>query len=336
MNFASIDIGTNSIRLLIAELGSLGRLRPLLRKAVITRLGEGVNQNGFINQAAMDRTLKVLFDYKELLKKYSTSRVKVAATSAVRDARNARDFLMQIRRKIGFDVDILTGRHEAELTFLGATHILRQPPIRAPVWATFDHRPIVIIDIGGGSTELILGRLEKTQKISEIFSLDIGCVRLTEMFLRSDPPLDREVKALQRFVMEISREALVKMRTEKELVAVGVAGTITTLSAIDQNMEVYDSDKIHGSKLPVNRVKEILGRLKSLPLERRKEIKGLEPARADVIIAGALILLGILKGIGLSEVIVSECDILDGLILSLQVMSHESRVKFKKSFKLYY
>lgn len=306
MRLASIDIGTNSTRLLIAELALGGELKTLLRRTQITRLGEDVDRTCWLKREAIERTLETLEAYGKTIKEFGVGRVKVAATSAVRDARNADDFLELVGDRVGFEVEVLTGKREAELAFLGVAHDWRP--------STHDHRPILVIDIGGGSTELILGRSGFGE---QVFSLDIGCVRLTEMFIKSDPPLASEIEALGSHVLETVRPAADRIERTEGPIAFGVAGTITTISAIEQEMKVYDPERIHGSKLLISTVEGILGRLVRMPLTERKRVAGLEPARADIIVAGIVILREIMKALGLTELTVSEHDILDGLIVSM-------------------
>jgi exopolyphosphatase/guanosine-5'-triphosphate,3'-diphosphate pyrophosphatase len=307
MKLGAIDIGTNSTRLIIAHLAKPGKLKSLRREAVVTRLGEGVNETSCLKKPAILRTLKVLTDYKSILDAAVVDDVIVAATSAVRDAKNSEDFLCEVEQLFGIKVKILSGEEEAQLSFLGATYDL-SPQL------------ILVLDIGGGSTELIFG---KPSKILEIFSLDIGCVRLTEMFLKSDPPTIMEIDAAKRYVREILTPAVTKIRDpdswsqESQVYLIGVAGTITTISAINQRMETYDSNRIHNSKLTYSDMSKLQETFLSMHLSKRKKIVGLEPKRADVIIAGTLIALQVLEAFNLQEIIVTEHDILDGLILSL-------------------
>ncbi len=306
MRLASIDIGTNSTRLLIAELALGGELKTLLRRTQITRLGEDVDRTHRLKREAIERTLKTLEAYGKTIKEFGVERVKVAATSAVRDALNADDFLELGGDRVGFEIEVLTGKREAELAFLGVAHDHRP--------SALDRRPILVVDIGGGSTELILGGSGFGE---QIFSLDIGCVRLTEMFMKSDPPLASEIEALGFHVLETIRPAVDRIGRTEGLIAFGVAGTVTTISAIEQEMKVYDPERIHGSKLLISTIEGILGKLAGMPLAERKGVAGLEPARADIIIAGAVILREIMRALGLTELAVSEHDILDGLIVSM-------------------
>lgn len=339
MKFGAVDIGTNSTRLMIADLVEPDGLKTLRREAVITRLGEGVNETSCLSQPAIKRTLEVLADYRSILETNGVDSVALAATSAARDARNSRDFLDRIEKLMGTRVKILSGKEEARLTFLGATYdlscqlpaashqlkITEQPRTkdqesRTQQLTASDQQPVLVLDIGGGSTELILGRPSEALKD---FSLDIGCVRLTEMFLKSDPPTCTEIEGAEKYVSSILAPAVAKIKdlafrqNQSKVRLIGVAGTITTLSAIMQRMETYDPDRIHGSRLTYQDIKKMLDIFLSMPVTERKTIVGLESKRADVIIAGTLIALLVLEATNLQEIVVSEHDILDGLVLSL-------------------
>jgi len=301
MRLASIDIGTNSTRLMVAEKKE-GCLKTLYRGAKITRLGEGIDAKGVLSDAAMERTIMALKKYKQMVEDNNAVKMSIVATSAVRDATNSQIFIDRAKKEVDLDVSVLAGKEEARLSFLGATH------------CHGDNRPILVVDIGGGSTELIFG---KPGHIEKIFSLDIGSVRLTEMFVKNDPPLINEVESIKEHIYLAGKKIYKKIGGRKDLLGVGLAGTITTLSAVSQNMEVYDPKKIHGSTLLLSEIERILKIFLSKNLSERKIIVGLESERADIIISGTLILTGIMKGLGLKEMMVSEHDILDGLILSI-------------------
>lgn len=303
MKLASIDIGTNTTRLLIAEATGKQTLNTILRLAKITRLGEGVSSSRAFKPEAIKRTVAVLAEYQMMIEEEGVSTVRVVATSAARDAKNASEFIEQVGQ-IGFKVEILAGEEEAKFAFSGATHSLKSLPL--------DHRYLVI-DIGGGSTEFILGREEK---IEQLYSFDLGSVRLTEMFFQHDPPLSSGLEQARQFISSETEKTFQRL-DPFPLAAIGVAGTVTTIAAVKQKMVTYDPEKIHRSKLTVAEIERVLQLFLSLPLEERKKLPGLEPARADVIVAGTLILLESLRLLGLAEITVSEHDLLDGLILSL-------------------
>jgi len=311
----AIDIGTNSTRLMIGKLDKDNRLTSIYREAKVTRLGEGVNRSLLLSGDAIKRTIATISSYKTIMDQYRVEKIIGVATSAVRDAKNSDEFLKQTKEIAGFDIKVLSGEEEAQVSFRGATYDLfsKDSPVQA-----FSRQPVLVMDIGGGSTELILG---SPPKIWNKFSLDIGCVRITEMFLKSDPPLENEILAASEHIKKMLLQAAVNIKKEvndrgmSEIVLVGVAGTITTISAVKQRMAIYDPDKIHHSRLNCSDVDSVLRLFLSMPLAQRKKIVGLEPKRADVIIAGVLIASLVLEILNLREIIVSEHDFLDGLIL---------------------
>ncbi len=309
---ASIDIGTNSTRLLIAEVRAPNgagaqpnagpRLRPIVRRAEVTRLGEGVDSTGHIAGAAAERTLRTLDEYRRLAETEKATIAAAAATSATRDADNSADFLERASGTLGFPVQVLSGEDEARLSFLGATRMLPVPS-----------SPVLVADVGGGSTEFIFGR---AGHLEGLVSVDVGCVRLTEMFVREDPPVAEEVDAMAGHARTALREAVRPEWLRPPPLIVAVAGTATSLSAVDQGLQTYDPEKVHLSRMSVRRTTKLLTRFLSMPLEERRALPGLQPERADVIIAGAVIMLEVLAATGAEGFTVSEHDILDGLILN--------------------
>lgn len=302
MRAATIDIGTNSIRLLIAEVHPSKKYHSLTRSATITRLGEGVNKSQALSSGAMLRSEEVLQEYAKEMARQHVEQTWAVGTSALREAKNSGDFLERVRKRFSWQVEVLSGESEAQLTFLGATEGL-----------TKNKKEILVIDIGGGSTELTLGQ---RNRIICHCSLNIGCVRLAEMFIKNDPPRVEDLNRMGKYIEEKIEGSPEPLWCRSISTAVGVAGTATTLSAIKQKMRVYDPEKIHGSFLALEEVQEILSRLVSLTLEERKKVVGLESKRADVIVAGTQILFELMKKANLSKIMISEHDILDGLLLS--------------------
>jgi len=305
---AGVDIGTNSVRILIAEIvGSGGNLslRTLHRLMNITRLGQGVDERGYLSGEAVERTVAVLREYRELMHKESVETWDIAATSAVRDAVNADDFLGLVEEIMGSRPRMLSGNEEARLSFLGATYDLGAllPPGDA----------VLVVDIGGGSTEIVVGR---DDDILEEFSLDVGCVRMSERFLAHDPPLQRELEDMQGFVRSLLAPQAGRISRLSPRLLVGLAGTVTTLSGLQQGLQRYDGDAIHHSWLSLQEVQGLYARLRSLPLAERKALMRLEPGRADVIVGGTGVLLVLLQELGWEKFLVSEKDILDGLAIS--------------------
>jgi len=289
---AAVDLGTNSTRLLVADVAG-GRIDELARRLRITRLGEGVDAGGRLLATAMARVHRCLAAYEREAEALGAERTLAIATSAVRDAENGEAFLEQIEQRFRFRTRLLSGDEEAALTFRGVTSG------RAVAEGT------LVVDIGGGSTELVLGG---PAGVSWAVSLQIGSVRLTERFLASDPPTRRELEACARHV----RAALPVL---EPAAAIGVAGTVTTLATLDLGLERWDPERTHGHLLTRAAVAAQLARLAALPLARRERVRGLEPARAPVIVAGALILHELLAAYALREVETSERDILHGAAL---------------------
>ncbi|HEX6681786.1 MAG TPA: Ppx/GppA phosphatase family protein [Candidatus Limnocylindrales bacterium] len=302
---AAIDCGTNSIRLLITQAG-----RDLVRQMRIVRLGRGVDRTGRLDPAALERTRVALADYKRLIDEHHAGRVRMVATSATRDAANAGDFHDMVVATLGRPAEVITGEEEAALSFAGAVADL--PP----------GRTCLVVDIGGGSTEFVRGR----DAVERSISVDIGCVRMTERHLHSDPPAAAELDAAVADIGRAVRGALSHVggsvsgsvggsRAES---LVGLAGTVTTMGGMALGLPRYDPHRIHHSVLTAGAVEEIADRLSKLDHEGRAAIPVMHPGRVDVIIAGALILREIMRSTGVAEVIVSEHDILDGIAASIK------------------
>ena len=294
MRAAAIDIGTNSCRLLIAEKKANKSLDVLSRKLEITRLGEGVDQNRFLKEEAVNRVYKALEKYKKIIDKFQVDKVRVVGTSSLRDVENP-NLLTDKIRKLDLELEIISGEKEAELNYLGAASNLNEN--------------FLLIDIGGGSTEFIW---PNTSDIN-FKSLDIGCVRLTEKFI-SDPRekiSSLEQKEIQSYVENLLKK---KLDLNKEFKVKGVGGTITTVAAVKLALEEYDSSKIENLKLEYFELENIINRFADLDLKARKKVKGLQPKRADIITAGLIILKTILNYINVKELYVSDHDLLYGLL----------------------
>ena len=300
MRVAAIDVGTNSTRLLVAEELADG-FRALERRLTITRLGQGVDERRMLAPEALERTLRTIADYAAACGEYAVTKLRVTGTSAVRDARNREEFFEGVRRLTGSEPELLSGEAEARATFLGALSDL--PP----------GAPVLVVDIGGGSTELIVGREEPERLVS----LDVGCVRMLEKHLPSDPPAAEELAALRREVTGALQAVSDGLAVPAGARVVGVAGTVTQLAALKSGAPVYDPDLTHHSVLSHGDVRSLARRLGSLPYEKRRRVRGLEAGRVDVIVAGAEILLCVMEVFDAAEVLVSEKDILDGLVIQL-------------------
>jgi len=311
MRLAAIDIGTNSTRLLISDFSDSGSI-VLERIMQITRIGRNMGSTGKISRSSADDTLKTLIEYKDLMDKHDVSKYRAVGTSAIREAENSQWFTSYIYENSGIRIDTITGNEEASLSFNGASKDLSLSP-------EDKFRKILVLDIGGGSTEFILGGPgSKTgPHIDMVKSLNIGSVVLTEKFIRGTLPERDQLEQLESYIRSSIRGTVENIAMEKDMRVVGVAGTITTLAAIDLKLDEYDSNKIHRHELSYKWVKDIYKILCRTDLDERKKITGLAPGRADIIISGTAILLEILKMLDKKILIVSEQDILDGIIYSL-------------------
>jgi exopolyphosphatase / guanosine-5'-triphosphate,3'-diphosphate pyrophosphatase len=298
---AAVDLGTNSIRLVVAERGEGGGLLELARDMQITRIGQGVDRTGRIDEDALTRTVGVLERYARRARALHATRIRVGATSAVRDASNREELEEAVRRHTGSELEVLTGEQEGGLSFLGATRGLDADP------------PFVVLDIGGGSTEFVYG----TDRPEAAISTQVGSVRLTERHVSHDPPMEEELRALREAVaasLDLA-EAAVPVGRAETLVA--VAGTSTTLRAIDLDLDHYDPDRIHRSRLPRSSAEAVLDRLARMTTPERGRLPVMAPGREDVIVAGGIILVEVMRRWDFAEAVVSESDILDGLALEL-------------------
>jgi exopolyphosphatase/guanosine-5'-triphosphate,3'-diphosphate pyrophosphatase len=297
---AAIDCGTNSTRLLIAD-QSGGTLERLMR---ITRLGQGVDARGRLAPEAVDRTVEVLREYRKVMDEHEVDRVRMTATSAARDAANRDEFFSAATEVIGVAPELLTGDQEAELSFRGAVGEL-----------DVAEGPFLVVDIGGGSTEFAVGSEAPTGTIS----LDIGCVRLTEKYLHHDPPRPEELSAtlqvVETYLEDVVRE-LPQVHDARRFV--GLAGTVTTVAAVELGLAAYDRDRIHHFELTKAAVEDVFRTLATESRAERVANPGLEPERADVIVGGCCILVRIMRFFGFDTCLVSEADILDGLVASLR------------------
>jgi exopolyphosphatase/guanosine-5'-triphosphate,3'-diphosphate pyrophosphatase len=297
---AAIDCGTNSVRLLIADISG-GELSDVERRMEIVRLGEGVDRTGRLAPEALERTFTAMRGYAKLIKEYAASRVRVVATSATRDAANRADFVDGVREIFGVEPEVVTGSEEAHLSFVGATTGL-----------TGVAAPVLVVDIGGGSTEFVLGSAD----VDSAISVDIGCVRLTERHLSSGATPRAVAAAVADIEAALDRvSGAVAVPEARALI--GLAGSVTTVAGIALDLPAYDPARIHGSRIAAERVREVSQRLLAMTHEQRAAIPVMHPGRVDVIGAGALILDRVVTRYAFPEVIVSEHDILDGIARSL-------------------
>ncbi len=304
MRVAVVDIGTNSTRLLIAGAADGRIVSELVRRTDVTRLGAGVDANGRLARDAMERVYSTLERYRPEIDSHLVDVALAVLTSAVRDATNGAEFAATVQERYGLRAHVLAGDEEARLTFLGATSE-RDPG---------DATPTLVIDIGGGSTELVIGH---GREVAFHVSTQAGVVRQTERHLHADPPTEAELAELAADVAAVLAEAVPPASREGVGNAIAVAGTATSLAAIAQELEPYDPARVHGYVLSADQCRRILAQLAALPLAQRRRVPGLHPDRAPTIVAGVVILLETLKLFGLQRVEVSEHDILRGAALGL-------------------
>jgi exopolyphosphatase/guanosine-5'-triphosphate,3'-diphosphate pyrophosphatase len=300
---AAIDCGTNSIRLLVADLDG-DRLTDVVRRMEIVRLGQGVDRTGRLAPEAIERTRVALADYAAQLRDLGAERVRMVATSASRDATNADDFRAMVVDTLGVAPEVVSGDEEARLSFIGA---VRGLPAELPT-------PYLVVDIGGGSTEFVRGE----GSVDAALSVDIGCVRMTERHLHADPPTPEQVAAAEADIVAAVDRALEAVKGHDARTLVGLAGSVTTVVAVALGLTEYDPERIHHARIGYADVAKVAADLLAATREERLAIPVMHPGRADVIGAGALILRVIMQRAGVDAVVASEHDILDGIAYSLR------------------
>jgi exopolyphosphatase / guanosine-5'-triphosphate,3'-diphosphate pyrophosphatase len=311
MNLAAIDIGTNSTRLLISSYVN-GEIKTLVREMHITRIGKGLKESGRISEEHELLTIKTLKRYKSLIDKFEVKKYLAVGTSALRRACNSNEFVNRVFKETGIRLDIISGLKEAEFSFNGSVKKLNlSRNIERP-------QKILVADIGGGSSEFILGDMDSNVLL--IKSIDIGCVRASEEYLQSDPPEKNEIMLLNKAVKEKIEETLIDFPKNEDFIILGMAGTISTLASISLNLKKYDMAKINYLTLDIKTIKTIFDNLGNLALGERKKVTGLEPKRADIILGGIAIVIEVLEYFKKDKIMVSENDILDGIIYSLAII----------------
>ena len=311
MKLASIDIGTHSTRLLITDYQN-NKFIPLERKMKITRLGKNLDENNMIGKDSARKTVEALSDYQRLIGDYNVKKFRVVGTSAIRKASNSDWFISYVYKHLGMKIDVVSGQEEARLSFYGAVRDMDLNYPRCKVDLT---GKILVVDIGGGSSEFILGDCNCNLQLVE--SLNLGCVSLTKKFIGSSIPDTNNLSQMQQYIVNELEETTGKINRYEPVYVIGVAGTITTLAAIDLKLVAYNSEKIHRHILSLKKIENIYKNLCRLDLKGRKKVVGLHPGRADVIIGGTAIVLEVLKLLDVNDIMVSERDILDGIIYTL-------------------
>jgi exopolyphosphatase/guanosine-5'-triphosphate,3'-diphosphate pyrophosphatase len=307
---AAVDCGTNSIRLLVADVTG-SALRDVHREMRVVRLGQGVDATGVLAPEAIERTRAALADYTMIMRRKGVERVRMVATSATRDAANRDDFFGMVRATLGAEAEVISGDEEARLSFDGAVGELDP-----------DDGPFVVVDVGGGSTEVVVGELTGSGPVVRAArSVDIGCVRLTERCLPDDPPTPEQVEKARAVAAEILAGAFAAVPVEGARTWVGVAGTVTTLSALAMGLPAYDADAIHLSRLSLADLHRVTADLLAMPRAERAALGPMHPGRVDVIGGGAIVVEELARELharaGITELVASEHDILDGIARSL-------------------
>jgi exopolyphosphatase/guanosine-5'-triphosphate,3'-diphosphate pyrophosphatase len=306
---ATIDIGTNTFRLLIAEVtfipdGNHYRVKEIRSERIITRLGEGISQNGLISEQAVERSIVALKTFRDILSQYRVNELSVVATSALRDAGNGDSFITQVKQESGFDILIISGEEEAKKTASGMLLDIHVP------------ETALLVDIGGGSTELVFTDKKKNRLIK---SINLGVLHLAGEYMKNDPPDKDDLARMENEISQKIRSAhgpFSKLFT-KRTVLIGTAGTVTVLASMAQKLTVFDHSKIHNTKVSGNLIKNIYSRISTLTSVERTKLLPFEPARLDIIVPGTFILLKLIEEFGFQEVIVSNYGLREGLLLEL-------------------
>lgn len=309
MILAGIDIGTNTLRLLIAEIG------PALYHEIdsdrrITRLGQDLDRTGVLSRDARERSTKALAEFNARIKKHAACQIDAVGTSALRKASNSQEFITEVKQRTGLDIRVIPGEDEARLTLLGVSRALRNASSgeKSPLSSAF------VIDIGGGSTEVIITH-PGGESIAT--SLPLGAVYLTERFILHDPPSGEELKWLRRSVRGVLKQQGDLLRPGPACVFVGTAGTITTLAAMDRKLAVYDPDQINRSMLTLNTIEGMVRMLSESTLKERRDLPGLERGREDIILAGAIVTQEIMERFGFTTILVSDWGLREGIVFDL-------------------
>jgi exopolyphosphatase / guanosine-5'-triphosphate,3'-diphosphate pyrophosphatase len=304
MNYASIDIGTNTVLLMIAKIED--RIEEVSDTAVITRLGEGLRETGILSNEAMERTLNALRYYRAMAEKNQVIKIYCVGTAALREARNRDAFLELARKQLSFDIRVISEREEAFYTYLSVRQNLSDKT-----------ESVIIIDIGGGSTEVICGDQEK---FIDFISLPVGSVKLTEMFIKYDPPIGDEIRLLRDFI-----QSLLKLPFKKNIQSViGTAGTITTLGSISKGLREWDKKKIHGLRLTSKRIDEVARHLLAKTISERSKLPGMEKGREDIIPQGIVLLQEIMQYFGAEEIIIDANGVRHGILCERLAFLHNN------------
>jgi exopolyphosphatase / guanosine-5'-triphosphate,3'-diphosphate pyrophosphatase len=301
---AAIDCGTNAIRLLVAQVDDEGTLHEHVRLMQIVRLGEGIDRTGEFSPDALSRTFAAIDEYAGVIREFGAARTRFVATSASRDASNRDAFIAGVRRRLGIDPEVITGTEEAALSFAGAVRGL--PPGRVTP-------PALVVDIGGGSTEFVLGGTAPESSAS----VDVGCVRMTERHLHDDPPTQAQIDAAWVDIEAAVAAAGQRVPFAQAGCLVGLAGSVTTVAAMAMDLPEYDANVLHGAVVSADEVAAVTSSLLAMTRAERAALPYMHPGRVDIIAGGAMVLQAAMRSAGADRVVVSETDILDGIVYSL-------------------
>ncbi len=304
-SLAALDVGTNSVLLLVGEPDGRGGLRVLADRSVITRLGEGLRATGEIGRAGADRTASAIEDFSCLAREMGVGDLRAVGTMCLRTARNAAGFIERVERESGIRIHVIEGQEEARLTYLGVRSEL-----------TIPDEGLVVFDLGGGSTEFVFGRGEEIEKR---FSLDVGVVTSTERFLRSDPVAPSQLEDLLRHLRTEALSDLLACQPVGALV--GVGGTVTTMAAVQLGLVRYDRDRVHGTRFSLDRIHRQMREFQNVTVAARAAMPGMEPGRADVILAGAAIVWTLVKLLGADSFVVSDRGLRHGLMIEMAALA---------------
>lgn len=310
MRVAAIDIGTNSIRLLKAEIIN-GRLMSGNKELNMTRIGEGVNETGMLSEAGMERSVSALVDFENKAREWGAEKIYALATSAVRDSKNRDEFLKRVNDACGLNIEVISGDQEAKIGFLGVLAGVEEI-----------NGSILVIDVGGGSTELIVG---DSDGIAFAHSANVGAVRMTGKHITTDPITNEEYALVERDIALITEDVLIELKRHNISKAIGIGGTATTLGAMKLEMETYDRFKIQNSSVDIEDISRINAELKALTVKERMELKGLQPKRADIILAGSMVIEHILSELGVDRMYVSDFDNLEGCLMEKLILPQTSK-----------
>lgn len=311
---SAIDIGSNTVRLLIGRVSG-GIIEPILYDQRISRLAAGLHETGNLGELAMNDTITALSDFISEILRHGGKKIKAVGTSALRESRNSMEFLAEVKRRLGLEIEVIDGKTEARLTSLG---------VLSSTNVAFD--TALIIDIGGGSTECIIAGMDETIHSN---SIPIGVVKLHDLFIKSDPPTENEMKSLkERLSIETSRLLPLSLKEylKGDTILIGTAGTATTIASIDIGQESYDREKVHMRRIELSAIEGMAKRLSSMTIGERRAVRGLDPGRVDLIIPGIYYIIGIMKHMGFNAMTVSDAGLLEGILrlLGMEVRDQSS------------